>query len=210
MASYNYMLYNKNVSNKNVRTILCKSWVDSMQSKEREVQNLISELEILMYHFNDLEEYKVQALENVLLEQGHEELRNVSISLAECHVIDCIERNEMFNTTAIAKKLNITKGGISKITTKLIKKNMIEAYRLTNNQKEIYYRLKPLGRKVFKLHESLHKKAEEVFKNIFRAYSQDELEFVSRFLADTTSVIRTTIGSKHVLNNCQSDIREKK
>lgn len=173
-----------------------KSWVDSMQNREKKIQNLISELEVLIYQFNDLEEYEKQALGDVLLEQGHEELRNISISLAECHVLDCIERNEMFNTTAIAKKLNITKGGISKITTRLIKKNMIEAYRLTNNQKEIYYRLKPLGRKVFELYETLHKEAEEVFKKTFSAYSQGELEFASRFLADITAAIRATTDSK--------------
>lgn len=192
MATYYYMLYNKNISNKND----IKSWVDCMQNKERRVQNLIREFTALTYHLNDLEEYKQQALENVLLEQGHEELRNVSVSLAECHVIDCIERNEMFNTTAIAKKLNITKGGISKITTKLIKKNMIEAYRLTNNQKEIYYRLKPLGRKVFEIHETLHKEAEEAFRKIFSEYSQSELAFASKFLADITAGIRTTSNSK--------------
>jgi DNA-binding MarR family transcriptional regulator len=175
---------------------LCKSWVDNMQNKERRVQNLIREFTALTYHFNDLEEYKQQALENVLREQGHEELRNISISLAECHVIDCIERNETFNTTAISKKLNITKGGISKITTKLIKKEMIEAYRLTNNQKEIYYRLKPLGRKVFEIHENSHKDAEEAFKKLFSAYSQSELEFASRFLADITAEIRTATGLK--------------
>jgi DNA-binding MarR family transcriptional regulator len=174
---------------------LSKSWVDNMQ-KERSVQNLIREFTAFTFHLNDLEEYKQQILENVLLEQGHEELRNVSISLAECHVIDCIERNETFNTTAIAKKLNITKGGISKITAKLIKKNMIEAYRLTNNNKEVYYRLKPLGRKVFETHETLHKEAEEAFKKLFSAYSQSELEFASRFLADITTEIRTATGFK--------------
>lgn len=182
-----------------------KSWVDRMQNRENKIQDLISGLEVLRYRLNDLEEYEEQALKNVLMEQGHEELRHVSISLMECHVIDCIERNAMSNTTAIAKKLNITKGGISKITTKLIKKNLIEAYRLTNNQKEIYYRLKPLGRKVFELHEVLHKEAEEVLINFFSAYSQDELAFVSRILGDITAAICT--GAKlDVLNN--SDIRE--
>lgn len=186
-----------------------KSWVDRMQNSENRIQNLISELEVLRYQLNDLEEYEEQALKNVLVEQGHEELRHVSISLMECHVIDCIERNAMSNTTAIAKKLNITKGGISKITTKLIKKNLIEAYRVTNNQKEIYYRLKPLGRKVFELHEILHKEAEEALINFFSAYSQDELAFVSRLLGDITAAIRTTTGAKlDVLNNRQSDIRE--
>ncbi len=178
-----------------------RSWVDSMKNKEKRIENLINQLQVLTYQLNDLEEYEKQALENALLEQGHEELRNISISLAECHVIDCIERNEMFNTTAIAKELNITKGGISKITTRLINKNMIEAYRLTDNQKEIYYRLKPLGRKVFEFHETLHKEAENFFKKIFSAYSQDELTFASRFLTDITTAIHTTNGPKPDVSN---------
>jgi DNA-binding MarR family transcriptional regulator len=182
-----------------------------MQSREQKVQNVMGKVENLIYYFNDFEDYEKQNLENILLEQGHKELHNVSISLVECHVIDCIERNEMFNTTAIAQKLNITKGGISKITTKLVKKKMIEAYRLTNNQKEIYYRLKPLGRKVFEIHETLHKKGEKVFKEFFSTYSQDELEFIGRFLADMTAAIRTAISSKpDNLSNCQPDIIEKK
>lgn len=190
-----------------IRIYIYKSWVDRMQNSEKKIQSLISELEVLTYQLNDLEEYERQGLVNVLLEQGHEELHNVSVSLAECHVIDCIERNAMSNTTALAKKLNITKGGISKITTRLIKKNMIEAYHLTNNQKEIYYRLKPLGRKVFELHEILHKEAEEVLKKFFNAYSQDELAFVGRFLADINAAIRSTTSPKlDNPGNCQPDI----
>ena len=163
-----------------------------MQSKEQEVQSLIGKIEGLVYAFNNLEDHKRQKLETVLLEQGYEELRNVSITLAECHVIDCIERNETLNTTAIAQKLNITKGGISKITAKLVKKNMLEVHRLANNQKETYYRLKPLGKKVFKLHETLHKQAEEVFKTYFRTYSREEVAFAGRFLNDLTAAIQAT------------------
>jgi DNA-binding MarR family transcriptional regulator len=172
-----------------------------MQNKAEKIQSLINKLGGLIYQLNDLEEYEKQALEVVLQEQGYEELRGISISLMECHVIDCIERNAMSNTTAIAKKLNITKGGISKITNRLIKKDMIEAYRLADNQKEIYYRLKPLGKKVFELHETSHEDAEESFKKIFGEYSQAELEFASRFLADITGVIHTKIVAKpDVLN----------
>lgn len=167
-----------------------------MQSREKRIKNLISELEVLLYRLNDLEEYEKRVLEVVLLEEEYEELRNLSISLMECHVIDCIERNAMSNTTALAKKLNITKGGISKITTKLLNKNMIEAYRLTDNQKEIYYRLKPLGRKVFELHEASHKEAEDLFRQIFGAYSQEELAFANRLLSDISTAIHTSIVAK--------------
>ncbi|MEG6584263.1 MarR family transcriptional regulator [Dendrosporobacter sp. 1207_IL3150] len=182
-----------------------------MQNREKKIQNLINELEVFTHQLSDLEEYEKQVLENALLEQGHEELRNVGISLVECHVIDCIERNEMPNTTAIAQKLNITKGGISKITTKLIKKNMIEAYQLPNNQKEVYYRLTTQGRKVFELHVILHQEAKEVLRKFFSVYSQNELELINRFLADINATIRTTTGAKpDVINKCQSDTRDEK
>lgn len=172
-----------------------------MQNRAEKIQSLISKLEGLIYQLNDLEEYEKQALEVILQEQGYEELRGVSISLMECHVIDCIERNAMSNTTALAKKLNITKGGISKITNRLIKKDMIEAYRLPDNQKEIYYRLKPLGKKVFALHETSHEDAVEAFKKIFDEYSQAELEFASRFLADITGAIHSEIITKPDVRN---------
>lgn len=181
-----------------------------MTNKKQNIQSLIGRVENLVYCFQDLEDYKKQNLETVL-EKGCEELHNVSISLAECHVIDCIERNETVNTTAIAQKLNMTKGGISKITAKLVKKNMIEAYRLANNQKEIYYRLKPLGRTVFTLHEALHEKAEEVFKNAFSAYSQEELEAAGKFLEDMMAAIRTATSEEHDdLGDCRQSVREKK
>ncbi|HWR09097.1 MarR family transcriptional regulator [Sporomusa sp.] len=163
-----------------------------MQSRDLEVQNLIHKIEALVYNFNNIEDYEEKVLQAILNEQDYEELRDVKLSLAECHVIDCIERNALINTTAIAKKLNITKGGISKITAKLIKKDMIEVQRLANNQKETYYTLTPLGRKIFGVHAILHEQAQDRFCRIFSAYKQAELSFADKFLDDLISTFQVT------------------
>lgn len=169
-----------------------------MKNKEAEVRNLIGKLETLVCSFSSVEDYEKSRLEDLLKEQEqNEELRHASISLAECHVIDCIERNELINTTAIAKKLNMTKGGISKITAKLVKKQMIELQRLANNQKETYYTLTPLGRKAFQVHEMLHEQAQRQFTVLFNTYSQEELCFAGRFLDDLIAAVQSKTIEKN-------------
>jgi DNA-binding MarR family transcriptional regulator len=167
-----------------------------MPNKELEILDVIGKIETLVYQFNNIEDYEKRILQAILNEAGYAELRDASVSLAECHVIDCIGRNEHVNTTAIAKHLQITKGGISKITAKLLKKNMIVTHRLDNNQKEIYYSLSPLGWKIFQLHEVLHKKAREKFTAILSGYNQAELAFASRFLRDLTATFQSAIAAK--------------
>ncbi|EGO63382.1 MarR family winged helix-turn-helix transcriptional regulator [Acetonema longum] len=167
-----------------------------MQNKEWEVKKVIQKIETLIYNFNNMEDHEKRILQAILSDPCWAELQHVSISLAECHVIDCIERNEQINATAIAKKLNITKGGISKITAKLIKKDLIELRRLENNQKETYYSLKPLGRKIFQVHKILHEKAAEKFTAILNQYSKEELQLAGRLLSDLTAVFRSTIAEQ--------------
>ncbi len=162
-----------------------------MLHKERKTQQLIRKLETLIYNFSHIEDNEEKILQAVLREQNCEELRNTSLSLAECHVIDCIERNDQINTTAIAKKLNITKGGISKITAKLLKKNMIELQRLPNNQKQNYYTLTPLGKRLFRIHEVLHKQAEAKFFALFSGYNQEQADFADKFLNDLIAVFQS-------------------
>lgn len=163
-----------------------------MENKELQLQNLLRKLEAVFYHANNLEDYEKKVLQEIFNEQDYEELKDMSLSLAECHVIDCIERNELANATAISQKLNITKGGISKITAKLVKKDMITVQRLANNQKESYYTLTPLGKKIFRGHEILHEQAGQQFTTFFSTYSQGDLKIINGFLEDLATVFKTT------------------
>lgn len=171
-----------------------------MQNKELQAQDLVRKIETLIYDINNAEDSETEILQAALSEQNSDELRDMSLSLAECHVIDYIGRTDRMNATAISKKLNITKGGISKITAKLIKKKLIEVKRLSNNQKEIYYSLTALGKKVFDVHEILHGQAEGKFITLFSSYSHEELRFASKFLDDLIMAIQSETTERDIVS----------
>lgn len=165
-----------------------------MKQKEAELKELIGKIETLVYHVEAIEGQE-EILLQALAGQIDEHLRQAGLSLSECHVLDCMERHAGLNTTAIARKMNMTKGGISKIAAKLIKKDLIEVRRLPDNQKEIYYKLTPLGKQAFELHARLHRIARDEFANRFCLYSPAELQTVKRFIDDLIAIL-PAIGQK--------------
>ena len=60
---------------------------------------------------------------------------------SEMHCIDNIGQLEYPNVTKISKQMEMTKGGISKIISKLQKKGLIETYNNGENKKEKYFTL---------------------------------------------------------------------
>lgn len=76
----------------------------------------------------------------------------------------------------------MTRGAISKLTKKLIKKGVIESYRKPDNQKEIYFRLTAQGKEIYKIHEQLHKEFQERDKAVFEQVTEEEFERILDFL----------------------------
>ncbi len=132
-------------------------------------------------------EYEESYLKKVLTEEQYKNLSD--ISLTECHIIDCIERNPLTNAVGIAQRMNITKGGISKITSKLLKKNLIEIYRMEGNKKEMFYALTPLGKELFYVHKLMHDQIHEKISRHLTRYTEDEIRIISRFIGDLTEMI---------------------
>lgn len=125
-----------------------------------------------------------EEVRNLLLKNNYTEIHNMSLILSEIHVIDCIGKSQLTNSTFISKELNMTKGAISKITSKLLKKELIKGNHLENNKKEIYYTLTTQGKEVFKIHEILHKNEHEKFVKILSEYNKEVLSTINNFLDD--------------------------
>lgn len=138
---------------------------------------------IMMENYGYEEEY----LQKILTEEKY--MGILDITLTECHIIDCIQRNPLTNAVGIAQLMNITKGGVSKITAKLLKKGLIEIYRLEGNRKEIFYALTPQGKEVFRVHKRMHDKMQERISLRLTQYSEDELKIISRFIGDITELV---------------------
>ncbi len=79
------------------------------------------------------------------------------MTLVMLHVLDAIGRLEPVNSITISKDTNIPKGTVTKIIPKLISKKFITKESLPNNKKEYLFRITPLGKELFNLHEVMHK-----------------------------------------------------
>jgi DNA-binding MarR family transcriptional regulator len=69
---------------------------------------------------------------------------------SEVHCIEYIENNIDSNVTKLAETFYMTRGAISKLTQKLIKKGLIESYQKSDNKKEIYFKLTEQGKQLIK------------------------------------------------------------
>jgi DNA-binding MarR family transcriptional regulator len=76
----------------------------------------------------------------------------------------------------------MTRGAISKMTKKLIKKGVIESYQKPDNKKEIYFRLTEQGQVIYKIHEKLHKEFQERDKAVFDQITEEQFDSMLSFV----------------------------
>ncbi|MEK8126571.1 MarR family transcriptional regulator [Paenibacillus filicis] len=125
-----------------------------------------------------------------------EELRqlidpDISLNMTEIHVISCIGHHEPINVTSLADRMELSKGNISKITYKLLKRGWVRRTQLNDNKKEIYFRLTSPGKKLFAIHEQLHRKEQLRLYGFLDGFSESELVFIRRFFLDFIDLYET-------------------
>ncbi|QWU45176.1 MarR family transcriptional regulator [Bacillus sp. NP247] len=101
---------------------------------------------------------------------------------SEVHCIEYIENNVDSNVTQLAEAFYVTRGAISRMTKKLIKKGLIESYQKSDNKKEIYFRLTEQGKVIYKIHENLHKEFQERDKIVFEQVTEEEFDSIISFV----------------------------
>ncbi|PEL18096.1 MarR family transcriptional regulator [Bacillus wiedmannii] len=101
---------------------------------------------------------------------------------SEVHCIEYIENNADSNVTQLAEAFYVTRGAISRMTKKLIKKGLIESYQKSENKKEIYFRLTEQGKEIYKIHENLHKEFQERDKAVFEQVTEEEFDSIISFV----------------------------
>ncbi|WHY23959.1 MarR family transcriptional regulator [Bacillus velezensis] len=148
-------------------------------------KQLIYDIYVRLLHLN--EQKANTSLQQFFKEAAEEDVIDVPKNMTSIHVIDCIGQHEPINNTRISKKMNLSKANVTKISTKLIKEEFINRYQLSDNKKEVYFKLTRKGRQIFDLHEKLHKKKELAFYQFLDSFSQDEQNAVLKFLEQLTS-----------------------
>ncbi|CEO27784.1 MarR family transcriptional regulator [Paraclostridium sordellii] len=106
---------------------------------------------------------------------------------SEVHCIEYIGSNVDTNVTKLSEYFYMTRGAMSKLTKKLIKKGVIESYQKPDNKKEIYFRLTEQGKEVYKTHEKLHKEFKERDKAIFEQVTEEQFDSMLNFIEKYSS-----------------------
>ena len=76
---------------------------------------------------------------------------------SEIHTIEAIGRNKWINVTQLSEALGITKGAVSQMVSKLVKRKLVKKIKIPGSEKETFLKLTPKGRKAFEGHEKFHR-----------------------------------------------------
>lgn len=149
---------------------------------------MIEELHLLETLIKIFEKYDILiGLESAMNFEG--------LNYSEVHTLDLIGSVEDVNGILLSKKMNMTKGALSKITKKLLEKDLIESYKKSGNKKEIYFKLSEGGKIIYEKHRRIHEEGIERDKELFSSFSQDERTVILKFMDKTIKDIDLKIDS---------------
>ena len=97
------------------------------------------------------------------------------------------------NVTAIAKRLNMTRGAISKITKKLIGKNLIKTYTLPENKQKIFFELTDEGEFMYEEHKKRHDLWEARDESFLKGFTEEELRIMENFFGEYNDYLEQRI-----------------
>jgi DNA-binding MarR family transcriptional regulator len=111
------------------------------------------------------------------------------LSLSEVHFLAAVAESAPVNGVQLTRILGLTKGGVSKMATRLVTKGMIETGKSEQNRKSQYYSLTDQGGQVCKIHGILHEAVKNQILKSVSPYSIDELSLFNRILTDISKEI---------------------
>ena len=120
-----------------------------------------------------------------LLEQIESpELRSIikKLSILSLNVLYEIGRHEDQNPATIAESLNVTRGGVSRISKRLLNDSLIEVTQKSDNQKEKFYILTSQGQLVFEAYDKLVQRIYQKNLDIIRQFSAEEQQTIFSYI----------------------------
>lgn len=118
---------------------------------------------------------------------------------SEIHTIAAIGNLKEPNVTNIANQMNVTKGAISKITKKLLQRQLIETYQQEGNKQKIFFKLTESGQFLYEEHEKRHNlwlKRDDEFIKQFDEKIVKQVEMFMIAFNDYLKVQITELGGK--------------
>ena len=160
---------------------------------------IMNKEEQIIMGFRDLHN-KIDSLNKPKMKDSFKDYKS-----SEVHCIEYIGKNVDSNVTKLAESFYVTRGAISKLSKKLIKKGIIENYQKPENKKEIYFRLTEQGKVIYKVHEELHKEFQERDKAVFEQITEEQYDIMLSFAQKYSSHLDAEIKKSGVDISNQND-----
>lgn len=100
---------------------------------------------------------------------------------SEIHCIAYIGEDKDSNVTKLAESFDMTRGAISKLSKKLVKKGLIESYQKRDNKKEVYFKLTEQGKAICSIHAEMHKEFKDRDQPFFEQVTEEQLDVILGF-----------------------------
>jgi DNA-binding MarR family transcriptional regulator len=149
-------------------------------ARRGKIDAIFEQMLVFSQYFDNTENIVQAKIDRNISASLRTELRGGYPNLTECHALQGIHETGPMNGTQLSKKLGMTRGGVSKLVGKLIKKKLIQSESLPDNRKEIYYSLTKTGKVIADIHQSLHEEARKQFVAAFEEYSSAELDLIEK------------------------------
>ncbi|MGN7409269.1 MarR family transcriptional regulator [Sporosarcina sp. SAFN-010] len=143
-------------------------------------------------------QWLMQNSQNIVVTESMKEM-----TVLMFHVLEAIGRLEPVNGITISKQFGISRGSVSKITRKLVEKEIIFVEYLPDNKKEILFRTTPLGKEIRLLHQELHHQIDSEINRFLHRYTEDELGTILNVLHDAlhTSWLNPTTNEDKITHS---------
>lgn len=135
-----------------------------MDEKEKKFKGIMGQYRKAMHRFSKLEETPMDFGSGDILYRS------------EIHAIEAIGHNQGSNLTELAARLEITKGTLSQLISKLAKKGLVLKKRGDRNDKEVTLELTVKGKIAFEGHQSFHRDMYLDFMKICHDVSLEQLD----------------------------------
>lgn len=109
--------------------------------------------------------------------------------LTEMHFLAFIADEGPVNGVTAARKLGMTRGGVSKMAARLQVGGFVKPRKMPGDQKSLLYELTDKGRRAAATHRALHDLSEDLLWERLKACPEEDLEGFARMLARTSDAL---------------------
>lgn len=109
---------------------------------------------------------------------------------AEIHLLEIIGQNQGINPNEIAQKMQVTKGAVSQIISKLISKQLIEKVIYAKDSRSHDLHLTEEGKKVFQYHQDYERENVQMMINLLHQCNPNDIQIFEQIIEMTISFVK--------------------